>query len=34
MDNEEKEEFPALDILSELLPKKDNPNAIEQLVNS
>ena len=34
MDTEEKEEFPALNILSELLPKKENPNTIEQLVNS
>ena len=34
MDSEEKEEFPALNILSELLPSKENPNTIEQLVNS
>jgi hypothetical protein len=34
MDAEEKKEFPALNILSELLPKKGNPNTIEQLVNS
>lgn len=34
MNKEEKEEFPALNILSELLPKKENPNIIEQLINS
>ena len=34
LDNEEKEEFTALDILSELLPKNENPDTIEQLVNS
>lgn len=34
MNTDEKTEFPALDILSELLPSKENPNLIEQLVNS
>ena len=34
MDEEEKEAFPALSVLSELLPNKENPNHIEQLINS
>jgi hypothetical protein len=34
MNTDEKTEFPALDILSELLPSKENPDQIEQLVNS
>jgi hypothetical protein len=34
MDEKEQKSFPALNILSELLPSKENPNKIEQLVNT
>ena len=34
MESTEKENFPAFSILSEILPKQENPNHIEQLINS